>query len=218
MVSSSGMDIASDDGSRSSYTGWIDIHVHTVTAIVHPPGNEQDILTGRSRKHGDRLVLPGGKIDLGDLREAPDAPWRAAVLREVREETALEPTGLDLIGWASDPERDIRVKTHADLKGALTTPALSVVAGLGLGDLAVRAHYGNPDYVFLCTASREVPGQSAELDDIAYRDRTRLKLEDLAAGHDVIVMWYRYLLAKGLKVLPPQALRCFRAERDWRLE
>ena len=56
--------------------------------ILNPEGN---ILLVKAPKHGERYIIPGGHIEIGETIEE-------AVKREVKEETDLEVSDLEFIG------------------------------------------------------------------------------------------------------------------------
>ena len=75
------------------------------------PGRDLDVLlvqrSAGLRSHPGQVAFPGGRLDppdgeLGTLREVPggriSAPHARAALREAREETGLDPSGVEVLG------------------------------------------------------------------------------------------------------------------------
>jgi 8-oxo-dGTP diphosphatase len=77
--------------------------IPTVDIIIEIDGGIV-LVSRKNEPHG--WALPGGFVDYGETVEH-------AAIREAREETSLDITGLKLFGCYSDPERDPRQHTIA---------------------------------------------------------------------------------------------------------
>ncbi len=88
-----------------------------LVALVERPAGPSVLMTKRAsglRHHPGQIALPGGKIDPGD------ADAEAAALREAREEVALDPGAVRLLG---------RLPAHETVTGYRVTPILGHVSG-----------------------------------------------------------------------------------------
>jgi 8-oxo-dGTP pyrophosphatase MutT (NUDIX family) len=102
-----------------------------VAAWVRPEGM-QVLLTKRSshlQHHPGQIALPGGKVDVGD--SGPEA----AALREAREEIALPPDRVRILG---------ALPPHETVTGFQVIPFVAVVDG----DFTPRPEAGEVDEVF----------------------------------------------------------------------
>lgn len=116
--------------------------IPTVDVIIETAGGIVLI----ERKNEPRgWALPGGFVDYGEALES-------AAIREAREETRLEVTGLRLLGCYSDPARDPRQHTITTvfIAEASGTP----VAADDAADVAVFPLSALPDH--LCFDHRRI--------------------------------------------------------------
>lgn len=192
----------------------IAVNVGTATVIPASALNPNLVLVGRSKKHQDKLVLPGGKVEIrldGTIEDEEEC-----ALRELEEETGLVFTDVQKIGKAIDPQRDVRVVPFGKISSALIEPPLSelIVHHAFNPEGNIEAHYGTPDTLFLGYYQGYIPTD----EDLELKDRFEFNIYDLkpdlfGAGHDVIILWYRWLLQTGAEALPADALINFDDDR-----
>jgi 8-oxo-dGTP pyrophosphatase MutT (NUDIX family) len=189
-----------------------EVNVSTVTALIHQLDNPSTLLVGESPKHGGRLVLPGGKIEITDEADRGNRGL-STLRREVPEEVGAKVWSSRYIGKAVDPTRDVRRKSVGELDGVTTSPPISTFR-TGAGDTSLLlAHYGNPDYLYVCTVDEAAVRSSDELHNVRFEDVETLVRGEFAAGHDVLVLWYREMQAQRWESLPPEALVSFLEDR-----
>lgn len=186
------------------------VKVRTATIIAANRANPHLILVGKSAKHGGRFVLPGGKVEF-DLNGNVEEDAECAK-RELEEETKLVIGDIDRIGTATDPDRDIRTVPYSKVFRAHTEPSLTQLSLPP--DTLIEAHYGVPDAIFLGYYDYyNVEDTNLELSERVEFNIYDVKPELFGAGHDVVVLWYRWLMSTGAHALRSDALRDFSADR-----
>jgi len=186
------------------------VKVRTASIVAANRLNPHLILVGRSKKHENRFVLPGGKVEF-NLDGTVEDDCECAK-RELEEETGLSINDVEWIGKATDHNRDVRTVPYSKIFKAYTEPSLTA---LGLDpDVLIEAHYGVPDAIYLGYYDLyEVEDENLELTERVEFNVYDVKPDLFGAGHDVIVLWYRWLLQTGAQALPSDALRDFSADR-----
>jgi 8-oxo-dGTP pyrophosphatase MutT (NUDIX family) len=103
-----------------------------LVGVIGPADAPELVLTKRSSRlvhHPGQIAFPGGKQDPGD------ADAEAAALREAREEVALDPAQVQVLG---------RLPAHETVTGFTVVPVLARIAG----DFDARAEPGEVAEVF----------------------------------------------------------------------
>lgn len=191
------------------------VTVATATIIPFNLHNPRLVLVGRSSKHNGKLVLPGGKIERRSNGTFEDGLECAT--REVFEETGVIVHGVVKVGEATDRKRTPRFVTVAELANACVSPTFAELQYNVVLDGGVRleAHYGIPDEIFIGGYHQFLlPEEELELSDIQEVDITSVSEDDFSAAHDVLLLWYRWMLETGASSFPSAALRNFRLERE----
>jgi 8-oxo-dGTP pyrophosphatase MutT (NUDIX family) len=83
------------DGERDGWATTLEVNAGVLVVMFEEAGETRLILTRRSsalRTHRGEVSFPGGRMDRGE-----DAT--AAAVREAREEVALDPTLVTVVGW-----------------------------------------------------------------------------------------------------------------------
>lgn len=189
-----------------------EVTVATASAIIVSKNDPYMVLVAMSEKH-PCPVIPGGKIEVKEIRNGvlDNEAALECCTREVMEEIGTKLINRRLIGVATDPNRDVRIVPFSKVKTALITPALPAETP---NDVKVRARYGCPDYIYVGAVNEDKVKDTAELTKPFFMDIRKLKPNDLSAGHDVIVLWYREMLDRGWDALPKTAMRNFEQERQ----
>jgi len=94
----------------------------TVDCVIHDPTGRVLLIRRKNEPFKGAFALPGGFVDIGETVEA-------ACRREVREETGLEVSDLELVGVYSDPARDPRGHTVSTVFLATQPMTAAPVAG-----------------------------------------------------------------------------------------
>jgi 8-oxo-dGTP diphosphatase len=94
----------------------------TVDCVIFDPKGRVLLIRRKNEPYQGAFALPGGFVDIGETVEA-------ACRREVREETGIEVTDLELVGVYSDPARDPRGHTVSAVFLAKLPVAASPIAG-----------------------------------------------------------------------------------------
>ena len=183
-----------------------EVSVSTSSAIIYSQEDPYRVLVADSKYH-KFPIIPGGKQDVADCGQDRD-PALVCVLREVWEEIKAELQSPKLIGYVTDPNRDIRIVPASVLKGSLTSSSIEDLPDDGL----VRTHYGVPDAVHIGYIDESAMENTDELKGLRFVDIRTLAPGDLSAGHDVMVMWYRRMLDEKWTELPSEALKDFALE------
>jgi 8-oxo-dGTP diphosphatase len=102
----------------------------TVDCVIYDPKGRVLLIRRKNGPFQGAFALPGGFVDIGETLEA-------ACRREVREETGIEVSDLELVGVYSDPARDPRGHTVS----AVFLAKLSVAASPIAGDDAAAAEW-----------------------------------------------------------------------------
>lgn len=191
------------------------IKVATATILPFNGDDPYLVVVGRSSKHNGKLVLPGGKIE----RKDDGIPEKGAecAIREVFEETGLIVNEVRKVGEATDQKRTPRFVSVADLARTEMRPTLGELQLDPLVDASVilEAHYGIPDEIFVGAYTQfTVPEGELELSDIQEFDIRGVSDKEFSAAHDVLLLWYRWMLEVGSESFPPFALKNFTLERQ----
>ena len=94
----------------------------TVDCVIYDPKARVLLIRRKNGPFQGAFALPGGFVDIGETVEA-------ACRREVREETGIEVSDLELVGVYSDPARDPRGHTASAVFLAKLPVAASPIAG-----------------------------------------------------------------------------------------
>jgi 8-oxo-dGTP pyrophosphatase MutT (NUDIX family) len=147
---------------------------------------------GRSEKHGNKYVTPGGKQDKADSGPID------CIVRELNEEIGVnvEPGEFKHIGTATDLTRDIRlVEKDAKLRELLDIARTTELERMSNDrSLPIICAYGVNDELYSVPVSRSSGANSEELTDVTWVDVRNLSSSDIGAGHDVVLLAYREML------------------------
>jgi 8-oxo-dGTP pyrophosphatase MutT (NUDIX family) len=163
------------------------VQVPTATIIVADAADPWVVLIAESSKH-PFPVLPGGKIEAGDLQTTSmrDAA-RACAIRELGEEVGIAASSLQFIGEFQGGTQDKRIVHRSTLVGTLVESLLPPAEGRSL----IHALYGVPDFLFVATVERTAPRASLELHTLSWCDLRSPVQPRVSAGHDAHLRLYR---------------------------
>lgn len=168
------------------------IHLATPTSTLI--GRQQvdpfQVLLLQSKQHQGKFVLPSGAVDLAKRKT-----YEQTVRHNFQENCGniATLTNLKPFSVAIDPYRDVR---EVDL----TQPQDIGNDLKGFEEALVSAHFGTPDLIFIA----EVKGfisRGEEATSCRFYDIRLIQLEDLASGHDVLLLIYQHYLRTG-KTIP----------------
>ena len=160
--------------------------VPTTTIIASKTNDPYFVAVFRSSgKHGNKLVLPGGRVKVGKQN------WLETGKTEADEELGIKNlTDIKLFCLCSDPNRDVRQVTIEKLLDGQPTPE-----GFPT-DMDIIGHY-TFDVVLTAKTDDELRPDKDEAKEAFYIDLRDFNPEDFALDHGKILSAYRNYLETG---------------------
>lgn len=154
--------------------------VPTTTLIIAKENQpEMVVVFDSSGKHGDKKVLPGGRVKVG--RQS----WLDAGLEEAKEEVGINDlSNIKLFTLCSKVNRDVReVSLKKYLDGAPTP------AGIDPAEIKISAHYGF-DAVLMATTNSQPVADGAEAKNAYFVNVNEVNPEYFALDHGELLLAY----------------------------
>jgi ADP-ribose pyrophosphatase YjhB (NUDIX family) len=162
------------------------VAVPTSTVIAHHTENRFKVAVFRSAgKHGDKLVLPGGRLKVGRQN------WLEAAIAEADEELGIKKLlNIKLFCLCSMPNRDVRKISLEKLLDGNEMPDNFPE------DIEIVGHYGY-DVVFMAETDDVLSPDKDEAKEAFYLDIREMDPDDFAMDHGKILLAYRDYIRTG---------------------